>query len=163
MCQQASPQSSVKTQPYRASRNTALLNCLFQAGIVSRSGGLQVLASAHKLSRMVQSASKLRHQLKDLTRAYERVAWMMSCRWTKKRMRRYSHIDSEFCSSTMYERRGTKENASWTVPPLLPSLLMACGPSAQLSLSVLGYRGGKPPVGIGLDWRSDPCKDPLSL
>ena len=59
-------------------------------------------------------------------------------RWLQKRVMRYSHISCEFCDATMLERSEAVGNGNVIriVPPLLPSLLSACAPSAELQLLV---------------------------
>ncbi len=56
---------------------------------------------------------------------------MMSCRWFKKRVKRYSHISCE----DYYE---IGECIAW---PLLPFLLAACAPSAEFKLSLAPGEG----------------------
>ncbi len=70
-------------------------------------------------------------------------SYRMPCRWLQKRMRRYSHIICDFCDATMLERSedAGEGSASCAVPPLLPSLLAACAPSAELKLYVAPGQG----------------------
>lgn len=77
------------------------------------------------------------------------VIVLMACRWLEKRVRRYSHIECDFNDKSMVGLSGTSDSApaNGVVPPLLPSLLAACAPSTELSLSVMSSEG-KPAIAI---------------
>ena len=49
---------------------------------------------------------------------------------------RYSHIACDFCDAYMLEWMDDPDKGTARFPPLLPSLLAACAPSTELSLSV---------------------------
>ncbi len=74
--------------------------------------------------------------------------FIMPCRWLGKRIMRYSHI---ICKLDQEKERDGKGEGSLMgilkcgVPPLLPSILAACAPSAELSLDVQSSQG-KPPA-----------------
>ena len=74
----------------------------------------------------------------------------MPCRWIQKRVKRYSHINCDFDDATMREQAICI--GMWTAikPPLLPSLLAACAPSAELSLHA-GSLEGRPAVRSALE------------
>ena len=67
----------------------------------------------------------------------------MPCRWLQQKIKRYCHITCDFRDVTMLERTGDdgKGTDSCIMPPLLPSLLSACAPSAELKLSVASDQG----------------------
>ena len=67
----------------------------------------------------------------------------MPCRWLQKKIKRYIQITSDFCDATMLERTEDigKGTASCITAPLLPSLLAACAPSAELKLYVAPGQG----------------------
>ena len=55
---------------------------------------------------------------------------------------RYHHITSDFCDANMLETEDVCEgSAGRIVPPLLPSLLAACAPSAELKLHIASDQG----------------------
>ena len=59
------------------------------------------------------------------------------CRWLQKRAEWYGNITSDLSAAVMLEIADpNQEHADRTVPPLLPSLLAACAPSAGLTLAV---------------------------
>ena len=65
------------------------------------------------------------------------------CRWLQKRVRRYSHIVCAFRTLDSILEEINEGIATCIVPPLLPSLLAGCAPTAGLSLS-LGLADGEP-------------------
>ena len=70
-------------------------------------------------------------------------SYLMPRRWLRERIMRYNHISCPFCD-TMLPADGALDEGD-ALPPMLPSLLEACGPSAGLSLSVPPQMG-KPAV-----------------
>ena len=56
-------------------------------------------------------------------------------------MKRYSRICSDTLDPTMLEGSYNEEATDASVPPVLPSLLEACAPSAALSLTVYPEQG----------------------
>ena len=65
------------------------------------------------------------------------------CMWLLKRVRRYSHIVCDICDGTVV-RAGDKLDTgvvTGIVPPLLPLLLEACGPTTELTVSIQPAQG----------------------
>ena len=65
----------------------------------------------------------------------------ISCRWFLKRTMRYSHVTCSICVPFEWPDEFPYQTVSCEVSPLLPSLLAALAPSAQLSLSVPPEQG----------------------
>ena len=78
--------------------------------------------------------------------AHIQVIRTTTCRWYKKRMKKYACITSAFDDATMRARRDTTDNGTSNdvVPPLLPSLA-ASASSAVLRLSVYNGQGKQLP------------------
>ena len=70
----------------------------------------------------------------------------MPCRWFKRRIRRYQHIQGRFSDDLLM---WTYDIDVGHVPPLLPSLLVTCAPSAELSLTVHACEGK---TAMASDW-----------
>ena len=71
----------------------------------------------------------------------------MPCRWLQKRAMRYHHITSDFSDANMLETVDVGEGiAGRVVPPLLPSLLGACAPTAELKLHIAPHQGKSAPA-----------------
>ncbi len=63
-------------------------------------------------------------------------------------MFRHSNIVCDFCNALLDETLDPNARAAtYAVPPLPPSLLEACAPSAELSLTVRPYEGELPALG----------------
>ena len=67
---------------------------------------------------------------------------MMPCRWLLKRVKRYSHIACVFRDLNSGIEELDEGISTCSIPPLLPSLVADCAPTARLSLS-LGLLDGE--------------------